>query len=163
MRSDGNRELQCILTGGPVEAIEAAKRIAGGAPTLRPSILIRIAGGGQYKKWSRIAAVYALGFVGYRASAGALIRILKNKREHSELRSHAAEALGNLRTGQAISGLESVLFGKEKSSLKSWCIYALSEINTAKARFTLVRFAKTKPRGKVAEELRSALRSISNA
>lgn len=154
---DSTRILMRILTGDPVQAMESAKKVIGSRADIDPSLLREIATNKLYKKWSRIAAVYALGFLAHRASAPALIGILEDRDEHFELRGHAAEALGNMGDPRSLAVLDRILGRKERPSIKRWCVYALSQIRNPKARSILKKFEATKPTGVVAKELVSAL------
>jgi hypothetical protein len=152
------RGLMRILTGDPVDAMESAKKIVGGTLSVDVSILVEIVRNRQYRSWSRIAAIYALGFLNEPSCARILISVMGSRDESSEVRSHAAEALGNMRASRAVPALAKILLGNEKTPLKKWCIYALSEIGNSKSQALLVKFAATKPRGKLAKELSLAFR-----
>jgi HEAT repeat protein len=154
------RLLMLLLTGDPVEAMEAAKKIIGRSGTVAPVLLLEVVQNEKYKTWSRIGAVYALGFLGYRPSVPHLIRILEESREPFTLRCHAAEALGNTQDPRAISAIERVLMRREPPSLKKWCIYALSQIGTSRAKPILTRIKESKPKGIVAKEINLALQHL---
>ncbi|MGH9513754.1 MAG: HEAT repeat domain-containing protein [Terriglobales bacterium] len=128
--------------------------VSQGAKT-EPTLLSEIASNESYKKWARIGAIYALGFLNHKASAKVLISILRKRSESLQVRSHAAEALGNMREDRASSTLGGILMSREPASLKKWCVYALSEIGTVRARAILKKFAATNPRGVLARELKS--------
>jgi hypothetical protein len=151
------RFLLQILTGDPVLAIESAKKLVSGRERIEDSLLFEIAKNRLYKKWSRIAVIYVLGFTGNRTSVPILIRILKDQTENSVLRAHAAEALGNLKDKRAVSALGQVVLGKEQKSLQKWSVYGLSEIGGRRARSVLNTLETTKPTGIVARELKLAL------
>ncbi len=152
------RVLMSILTGDPLDAMEAAKKIVNGAIKVDPDLLLLIVDNHQYKTWSRIAAIYALGFLNHPSSARSLIGIVGNTKEPSQVRSHAAESLGNMRAHSAIPTLARILSRRERASLKKWCVYALGEINTSKSNAVLKKFEATKPTGRVLKELMSAVR-----
>ena len=156
----GTRLLMRLLTGDPVEAMEAAKNIIGGKNGPAPVLLLEVAQDEKYKKWSRIGAVYALGFLGFKPSVPGLIRILEESREPLSLRCHAAEALGNAQDSRAVATIEQVLMRDEPASLKKWCIYALSQIGTSQARTVLTRVKEAKPRGIVAKEINLAFEHL---
>jgi hypothetical protein len=149
-----------LLTGDPVEAIEAAKKIIVRSGTLAPVLLLEVAQNEKYKMWSRIAAVYALGFLGVKLSVPRLIHILEESREPLTLRCHTAEALGNVQDPRAVAVLERVLMRKEPPSLKKWCIYALSQIGTSKAKMILTRIKEAKPKGIIAKEINLAFQHL---
>jgi len=153
------RVLLQMLVGDPVQAIESAKAIVGGRAKIYPAVLVDIARTDEFNKWSRIAAVYALGFLGHRQSVPVLVRILSDRQESLQVRSHAAEALGNIRDSRSIPVLERVLMGRDRGSIKRWCVYALSEINSPRALHVLKRLAATTPTGVVAKELKSVFRA----
>jgi len=86
-------------------------------------------------KWSRIAATYALGFIDDKSkSAAVLTRILANRNEDEEIRTHAAEALGHMEEPKAISVMERILMAEDSAEVKKWCIYALSEFGNRKTQ-----------------------------
>jgi HEAT repeat protein len=155
------RILMRMLTGDPVEAMESAKEIIGLGTRVDPMLLKDIASNKIYKKWSRIAAVYALGFLAHKASAPALIRILQDQRENAQLRGHAAEALGNMRDPRAVLALGKILSADEHTSIKKWCVYALSEIGSDRAGSILKRFEATNPVAVLRRELKSTLYKFS--
>jgi hypothetical protein len=156
--NEATRILLGMLTGDPMLAMESAKEVIGSPTAVEPSLLGEIASNKLYKKWSRIAAVYALGFLEHKGSATTLIRILKNPHEDPNLRGHVAEALGNMRERKATVELGKILFGRGQLPLKKWCIYALAEIGGNQAGSILRQFQATRPTGVAAKELKSALR-----
>jgi HEAT repeat protein len=151
------RSLALMLAGDPIQAMESAKKIIGGKVNIDPALLAEIASNKTYKKWSRIAAIYALGFVNYTPSAQELIRILGSRDEDSRLKDHAAEALGNMNEPRATAILARILRAKEKPHVKQSCIYALSQIGGSRAHSALKKFEATKPAGKIGMTLKQAL------
>jgi HEAT repeat protein len=118
-----------MLTGDPVESIESAKGMIGISASGLDEILIDVILDKRYSKWSRIAAIYVLGFSGKRTYTSALVGILNDVTEPTQIRDHAAEALGNLRSRQAVDALEKALRSKNiRPRVKKSIIYALSEI-----------------------------------
>ncbi len=156
----GTRLLMRLLTGDPVEAMEAAKKIIGGKDGLAPILLSEVAENRKYKPWSRIGAVYALGFLEFKPGTPGLIRILHESKESLALRCHAAEALGNAQAVGAVAAIELVLMRDEPPSLKKWCIYALSQIGTSQAKTVLTRLKEGKPSGIVAKEISLAFEHL---
>jgi HEAT repeat protein len=154
------RLLMLLLTGDPIEAMEAAKKIIGRSATVAPVLLLEVAQNKKYKMWSRIGAVYALGFLGLKLSVPRLIRILEESGEPLTLRCHAAEALGNVQDPRAVATLERILMQKEPPSLKKWCIYALAQIGTSRAKMILTRIKEQKPKGLIAKEINLAFRHL---
>ena len=152
-----DRILLRMLTGDPVEAMESAKKLIGSKVPPESALLEQIASERKYKKWSRIAAVYTLGVLSSRASVETLISILRDGSDDPQVRAHAAEALGNIRDKRAFPALREALLGKERASIKRWCIYALAEIGAERARPVLEELAATRPTGAVARELRMVL------
>ncbi|HXA26897.1 MAG TPA: HEAT repeat domain-containing protein [Acetobacteraceae bacterium] len=149
-------DIDTMMIGDPVEAVEAAKRIIE-HDDVEPHVLIEIASNKALPKWSRISAIYALGFIDTKSkSAQALIRILANKGEDEECRSHAAEALGHMNRPMVVSALGKILMSDDTPEVKKWCVYALAELSSPRAWIILDEFAKTKPNGVVGEELRWA-------
>lgn len=123
------RLLTRMLTGDPVESMESAKGMIGMPAAGLHKVLVDVIPDKRYSKWSRIAAIYVLGFSGKRTYTPILIRILNDATEPSQIRDHAAEALGNLRSRQAVDALEKALRSKNiRPSIKRSILYALSEI-----------------------------------
>lgn len=155
---DSARLLLEIAGAGPVEAIEAAKRMIRSRPDrLAADLLVDIAGNTSYRPWSRIAAVYTLGLLDHEPSVRILVRILQDAKESVKLRTHAAEALGNLGKQRALPALHKILMSDENLVLRKWCIYAVSQIGGTAAPRILTQFARTRPRGALLNELNSAL------
>ncbi len=48
----------------------------------------------------------------------------------------------------------------EPSSLKRWCVYALSEIGTPHAKTVLIRLKESNPKGVVAKEMNLAFERL---
>ena len=131
---DEHEQVIKLLTGDPYAAMEAAKKLIKIHQQVNPESLIRVLEDHARHPWSRIAAAYVLGFLDYGPSnsgAKALLRVLENSKERVSLRSHAAEALGNLGATEAISVLREVLQDPEESkTLQKWCKFALSELKS---------------------------------
>lgn len=153
----GEKLLLQLLTGDPIEAMEAAKNIIGLRGVVAPELLLEIARNRVYKRWSRTGAVYALGFIRYKPSVTVLADILENPDEVLDLRCHAAESLGNLQYSQSISSLERILKSDEPKSLKRWCIYALSQIPSRHAAAVLKEIGQIEKKGIIAKEIRTIL------
>jgi HEAT repeat protein len=150
-------DLDLMLAGDPVEAMEAAKRLIV-AETMDPVGLSRIAADKKNKSGGRVAAIYALGFLDDAAVARPVLAdILADPSDDEECRAHAAEALGHVGEPPIVPLMQKILHRDDSLEVKRWCVYALSEIGGAKARSALKKFAATNPRGKLAEELRLAL------
>jgi HEAT repeat protein len=150
-------DLDLMLAGDPVEAMETAKRLIV-AEAMDPVALSRIAADKKNKSGARVAAIYALGFVDDPAVAGPVLAdILADPSDDEECRAHAAEALGHVGEPPIVPLMQKILHRDDSSEVKRWCVYALSEIGGAKARSALKKFAATNPPGKMAEELRLAL------
>jgi HEAT repeat protein len=158
-RADINsfRSLALMLGGDPIQAMESAKNVIGGKVNINPFLLAEIASNKMYKRWSRIAAIYALGFVNHKPSAQELIRILGSRDEDSQLKDHAAEALGNMNEPRATAVLGRTLMAEESPNVKRSCIYALSQIGGSKAHLALKKFEATKPSGEMGKALKQAL------
>ncbi len=154
------RLLMRLLTGDPVESMEAAKDIVGRKGVLAPALLLEVAMNKKYRTWSRVGAVYAMGFLGFKSSVPGLIRILEESKEPLSLRCHAAEAIGNTQDSRAIEVLEQVLMREEPPSLKKWCIYALSQIGTSRAKVILTKIKEAKPKGMIAKEINLAFEHL---
>jgi HEAT repeat protein len=131
------QSLEPLLRGDPVEAMETAKQIIGHKLLVDPQSLEAVLLDRSSRKWARIAAIYSLGFLGDRSVVPALLRIVSDHREPIAIRAHAAEALGNINDAAAVPILARVLKQEASPSLRQWCIYALEEIDTPKARAAL--------------------------
>ena len=149
-----------MLTGDRQRAAEAAKRLIAVPSEIDPEFLMMIVRDPEYKLWSKVMALYVLGFLPPLEAAGhyqILREALANRGMNVQLRAHAAEALGNLRDQESTAVLrERLLDEHELKSVRKWCIYALGEVGSAEALDTLKSFAKTQPRGVLAQELASA-------
>src|ERR1700730_6794873 len=77
-------------------SMETAKKIIGGHLEAEPAELARIAQDKDVGKWPRIAAMYTLGFLGNREFSSVLRHILADSSNDLDIRSYAAEALGNI-------------------------------------------------------------------
>jgi HEAT repeat protein len=147
-----------ICSGDPERAMEAAKLLIGMPEDIHLTRgLSFLVANQDYKDWSRIAAAYVLGFVPPSAETAhprILRQVLRDKRNSVRVRTHVAESLGNLRDIEATPLLKQLLFNPEEStSVRKWCIYALSEIGSAESRQVLNTFEQTKPSGVLAAEM----------
>jgi HEAT repeat protein len=79
-------------------------------------------------KFTRIAAIYAAGFVGGDHLATIFQDILRDETDDVDVRGHAAEALGNIRDQTAITLLQNVLEHEPPTELRVSCEYALHEL-----------------------------------
>jgi HEAT repeat protein len=151
-------DVDAILRGDPTEAIEAAKRIILD-DSVSPDVLAGIAADKDRKIWSRVAAIYALGFIDDASISGAaLVGILADRNEPEECRSHAAEALGHVKHKQAVPTMEAILASDDPPDVKSWCTYALTEIGGRRARAILQKFTASHPGDRPENEPRTARR-----
>jgi HEAT repeat protein len=122
------------VTGDPDRVMETAKAIIGGRIKYPTINLEKIASGNAgVPRWSRIAAIYALGFAkdATAASAAILRQILGDQNDDVDIRAHAAEALGNLADRDAIMLLKDILGHKPPEALRESCQYALEELEAA--------------------------------
>lgn len=147
-----------LLIGDPVEAMEASKGIIGSHFGPTPDLLLEIAADDGYRVWSRVAAVYAIGLSGSKRSAPYLIKLLEARKEPPLLRSHAAEALGNLGSTRAVDALATALAVENSRSLKRSCVYALSQIRTPRSRAILEAASTSRLSGLVRKEVDTALK-----
>jgi len=147
-----------LLTGDASRSMEAAKHLLSfPLSELEPSFLARVVSDSEYKVWSKVAAVYVLGFIPLEGGGGheqVLRASLADLKGSLRVRTHAAEALGNLGDVGAVTLLgERMMDYGENTSVRRWCIYALGEIGSAAALEVLERFSATDPSGVLAEEL----------
>ena len=112
----------------PVQCMEWAKQVVGGKASYDEAALVALARDQAAGEWPRIAALYALGLVGSADVCPAIRDLLADAGEIETVRSHAAEALGNLGDRDAARLLHDVLQDQPGKSLRESCEYALSEI-----------------------------------
>jgi HEAT repeat protein len=148
-----------LLTGDEVRSLEAAKHLIAQPTRVDPELLAKVVADPGYKPWSKIASAYVLGFIPIDATSKhqqVLRETLANARASVRLRTHAAEALGNLKDKGSTDLLKSRLLDEaESTTVRKWCIYALAEMKSSAALATLRKFALTKPQGMLAHELES--------
>jgi HEAT repeat protein len=120
--------LKMIRDGKPVEAMEAAKYIDLNNIPVNILDLERIARRRHSRKWTRIAAMYVLGWRGDRSVVPTLMGILENPNESSAIRDNAAEALGNLGDPHALVLLERIASETTSPVVKRSCEFALAVI-----------------------------------
>jgi hypothetical protein len=90
-------DIDTILTGDPVEAMEAAKRLISKNERRQIDRLMSIAAHRHNPLWSRIAAIYTLGFIDEAAvSLNTLRSLAYDRTEHALVIEHAREAMDNL-------------------------------------------------------------------
>src|SRR6266478_5749518 len=117
------RLLVHIADRKPDEAMESAKRLVGFSRDEATTVMLaEIASSRQFGKWARTAAIYALGFLGKRRDAAVLMRVLADVRESPHLRSHAAEALGNIGAHGALSLLKKTILHRDSLIVKKSCM-----------------------------------------
>ena len=115
-----------------MDSIECAKKLIRMSPSGLHEVLVDVVLNKRYSKWSRMAAIYTLGFSGEKGCASVLISILNDATERPQIRDHAAEALGNLRSRKAVNSLKMALSDKSiRGAVKRSIVYALSEIQAA--------------------------------
>jgi HEAT repeat protein len=130
-----NRELiRQLESGDPETAMEAAKAIVAGRIRIPRGEIEKIAGGAAYKDWARIAAIYLLGNVRAKKSAGMLARILEDKAEKEIFREYAAEALGNIGDSTHLPLISRIATETSSPEIRQSCEFALEEIPEAEAR-----------------------------
>ena len=119
-----------IVRGDPIEAMEAAKRLVRSASDQdNPEPLLYVARNRTNAMWARIAAIYALGLISRaRGAQSALAEILVDDKEPAEIRSYAAEALGNMRASNYEGALRHVLNSAASAEVIKYCRYALGQI-----------------------------------
>jgi HEAT repeat protein len=118
-----------MINGNPSQAMEIAKQIIGGKLPVEHRQLAAIAKDPQNSKWSRIAAIYALGFLADKEFVDDLRKLLADRDTDPDIRSHAAEALGNIRDRGSIILLRNVLRTRPTGPLLESCNYALNEMD----------------------------------
>lgn len=133
--------IAAICLGEPREAMEAAKYLISKPDMDYSTSLEMILANKKAKPWSRIASSYVLGLSNRKKSVGVLIDVLSDRTNSIQLRSHAAEALGNLRAPSAVSTLEAMA-KSSNATLKRNCIYALQQIASTSAKAALTKLKK---------------------
>jgi HEAT repeat protein len=128
------------LRSDPTEAMETAKSIIRSGH-MDFATLRAVATDRNFSKWGRIAAIYAMGFGGKRASVVlSLLRILSDDCDDIGVRSYAAEALGTLGDANAVNALaQTALRESQQSELRKSCEYALEQIYDPLAKDALER------------------------
>src|SRR5271167_4641241 len=116
-----------LLFSDDPESMETAKKIIGGHVEANPAELSRIAQDKNVGKWPRIAAMYTLGFLGDKKFSPILRYILADSSNDLDIRSYAAEALGNIGDQDAAMLLKNVLRDAPPAALRESCEYALEE------------------------------------
>jgi HEAT repeat protein len=117
-----------LLSSNQEDAMEAAKAIIADPQRVPVEILVQIARMKTLRTWSRICAVYALGFTNSAEVGIALVEIVLDETNAYSLRSFAAEALGNLRAKNSTPVLQDLYSKTTNADLKKSCAYALSQM-----------------------------------
>jgi len=156
----GIRLLMRLLTGDPVDAMEAAKEIISHEEAVAPVLLLEVAVNRKYKLWSRVAAVYSVGLLGFRRGGAALTELLAAHTESAVLRSHVAEALGNMGYSGAVEMLGDTLGSDRSKLVKKSCVYALSQIRSPRSKVLLERAQAENPKGEIAKDISVALERL---
>jgi HEAT repeat protein len=120
-----------LLSKDPIESMETAKKIISGKIKANPTELVTIASDGNIPVWSRISAIYAMGLLADKKFAPALRKILSNTGNGDDIRSHAAEAIGNIGDHKAAKLLRDIISAQPGQALRESCEYALDEIDSA--------------------------------
>ena len=129
MAPSKRRVLSTIFAGSAADCIEAAKAIVAGKITVKTKVLAEVGVDKSSEKWPRIAAIYALGFIGDSRSTPKL-RILADETDDAAVRAHAAEALGNIGDRAVVGLLRDILGHEPTPELRESCAYALDELGT---------------------------------
>ena len=116
------------LAGSPADCMEAAKKIIGRQIAANPRTLSKIGQDKSLGTWQRIAAIYALGLLGEKEFSKILGNILSDPADDLGVRSHAAEALGNIGDSHMTGMLRDILSRKPPKELRDSCTYALEEL-----------------------------------
>ncbi|HEY8871545.1 MAG TPA: HEAT repeat domain-containing protein [Stellaceae bacterium] len=130
MAPSKRRVLSTIFAGSAADCIEAAKAIVAGKITVKNKVLAEVGVDKSSEKWPRIAAIYALGFVGDSRSTPKLRKILADETDDAAVRAHAAEALGNIGDRAVVGLLRDILRHEPTPELRESCAYALDELGT---------------------------------
>jgi HEAT repeat protein len=80
----------------------------------------------------RAASAYVLGHVGDADAVGLLLEVLASGAEDTNVRSHAAEALGYIRSSESCSGLTRAL-GDKSPEVRFWAAFALGQVGCRRA------------------------------
>jgi HEAT repeat protein len=117
-----------MIEGTPIESMEIAKQIIGAKIKVDPAALASIAANKEFRKGTRIAAVYALGLIGEPTHAGSLKQIVSDQADDIDVREHAAEALGNIHDPTSLDLLREVLAAEKNLALRASCEFAIREL-----------------------------------
>jgi HEAT repeat protein len=141
MSNINKRDLAAVIAicvGNPGETIEAAKFLISRPNFKEFWLLERVLLEKSAAPWTRISAAYALGLSKRRRSARALILVLRDRANSNRLRSHAAEALGNLNAKAALQTFAEII-PTSRGALRKSIIYSLNEIGGRRAHDILSR------------------------
>ena len=118
-----------LINSDPITSMEIAKQIISRKIFANPNDLIKIASNRDFNKWSRIAAIYTLGFSDDDKQIREVIRrILEDVRDNIDIRAHAAEALGNMKDLSSVKSLRRIFEKEKAAALRESCAYALAEL-----------------------------------
>jgi hypothetical protein len=109
--------------------MEAAKVVIGKHATELSRDLMKVAAAKVLGDWNRISAIYALGFLLPIGNSDEIVSILLDETNSPEIRSHAAEAIGNIRDSGAIPGIKAAMHNGVPKSVVESCEYALLEMD----------------------------------
>ena len=118
-----------MLSGSPADCMEVAKKIIGRQIPVNNVTLAKIAQDKSLSIWQRKAAIYSLGFLGEAKCAQILGDVVSDLTEDLSVRSHAAEALGNIGEKRMVGLLKNILALKPPEELQESCRYALDELD----------------------------------
>jgi len=128
VQMNSTMSLAFLKESNPTESMEIAKKIIGNQLSVDMKVLCQLALDKNLEKWPRIAAIYALGFVGGGRFSKKIRKILSDQSDDVEIRAHAAEAIGNIGDRTAIEILRRTFEQAQAHSLRESCSYALHEL-----------------------------------
>ena len=163
MTDDQKRQIVSRLDGrSHVDAFEAAREIWDDPEGFERPLLQVLRHG--TRPFNRIAAAFAMQIVTTGKTIRALERALRDEKENSRVRGHAAEALAHAHRQESHRILRSGLRDPSKE-IRFWCAFALGEMADERAIPALEDLAKTDKRvvrgfHSVAKEASDALENI---
>ncbi len=108
-----------LLTGEKTRSIEAAKHLIADPSQVDPELLAKVIADPGYKLWSKVMSAYVRGFLPLEPDSKhqlVLREALADGKRSIHLRTHAAEALGNLRDEGATTLLKARLLDEAEST-----------------------------------------------
>jgi HEAT repeat protein len=144
------------FNGGKLGDIASSVLKEIGEPAIKP--LISILGGGDETIREEIVTI--LGEIGNKKATEALITVVENTKEHSDIREKGVHALGKIKDSKAVVTLINIATEDTDLAIRCWSATALGDIGDIRAEEALLALLQDKSgrqemrlRGHVAEAL----------